>query len=247
MDSKTSATPAGNVLSDEDIMYELDKSIIIHPFNQAQVAPCSYDVTLGPYYWVPNVSNLPPYLNPNNGHHIFQYWGLDPDSKELDLNGHRMYGARKADIVTDAILAKKYGVDVGDEVIIIPPGHVILAHTQEFIGGKHNITTMLKAKSTMGRCCMSICKDAGMGDSGYFNRWTLEIENHALVPLILRVGQSVGQIIFFRTGNVSAPYFSRGQYQKTDVLDELIKNWSPLSMVPSKAVVVLRSLEDYSS
>lgn len=243
---ETSTTVTGNVLSDADIICELDKSVIIHPFNKAQVAPCSYDVTLGHYYWVPNVSNLPRYLNPNNGQHIFQYWGLDPTCIATDCSGHAMYGARKADTVTDSIVAKEYGVDVGDEVIVIPPGHVILAHTQEFIGGKHNITTMLKAKSTMGRCCMSICKDAGMGDSGYFNRWTLEIENHALVPLVLRVGQSVGQIIFFRTGNVSAPYFSRGQYQKTDVLEELIKNWSPLSMIPSKAVAVLRSIENSS-
>ena len=233
----------GNVLSDEEIVFELGKSVVIHPFNKCQVAPCSYDVTLGHYYWVPNVSNLPRYLNPNNGQHISQYWGLDPTCQVLDPSGHRMYGARKADIVTDAVVAKEYGVDVGDEVIIIPPGHVILAHTQEFIGGRHNITTMLKAKSTMGRCCTSICKDAGMGDSGYYNRWTLEIENHALVPLVLKVGQRVGQIVFFRTGHVSAPYSMNGQYQKTDVLEELIRDWSPLSMIPSKAVAVLRSLE----
>ena len=82
-----------------------------------------------------------------------------------------------------------------------------------------------------------------MGDSGYYNRWTLEIENHALVPLVLKVGQRVGQIVFFRTGDVSASYSMNGQYQKTDVLEELIRDWSPLSMVPSKAVAFLRALE----
>ena len=241
MDTQTSATATGNVLSDADIISELDKSVIIHPFNKAQVAPCSYDVTLGHYYWVPSVSNLPRYLNPNNGQHISQYWGLDPTCQALDRSGHRMYGARKADTVTDSILASEYGVDVGDEVIIIPPGHVILAHTQEFIGGKHNITTMLKAKSTMGRCCMSICKDAGWGDPGYFNRWTLEIENHSLVPTVLKVGEKVGQMVFMKTGDVSEQYTVKGQYQRTSDLETLIQEWSPLCMIPSKAVACLRS------
>jgi dCTP deaminase len=234
----------GSVLSDADILAELDKSVIIHPFNKNQLAPCSYDVTLGHYYWVPNVNGLPRYLNPNNGQHIFQYWGLDSKCQTLDDNGHRMYGAGKADIVTDPDQASEYGVNIGDEVIVIPPGHVILAHTQEFIGGRHNITTMLKAKSTMGRSCISICKCAGMGDPGYFNRWTLEIENHSLVPIVLRVGQRVAQVVFFRTGAVSVPYSSKGQYQKTDVLEELIKDWSPLSMIPSKGVEVLKSTQE---
>jgi dCTP deaminase len=242
LSKEMSTAITGSVLSDADIIADLNKSVIIHPFNKDQLAPCSYDVTLGRYYWVPNVKNLPPYLNPNNGQHIFQYWGLDPQGQHLDESGHPMYGAHKAYVVTNPDQACEYGVNTGDAVIVIPPGHVILAHTLEFIGGKHNITTMLKAKSTMGRSCISICKDAGWGDPGYFNRWTLEIENHSLVPIVLKVGEKVGQMVFIRTGEVISSYPIKGQYQKTEDLETLIQQWSPLCMIPSKGVSYLKTL-----
>lgn len=94
------------------------------------------------------------------------------------------------------------------------------------------------------------------GDPGYFNRWTLEIENHSLVPTVLKVGEKVGekvgQMVFMRTGDVSGapapralkglePYTVKGQYQKTSDLETLIQEWSPLCMIPSKAVTYLRT------
>lgn len=78
-------------------------------------------------------------------------------------------------------------------------------------------------------------------DPGYFNRWTLEIENHSLVPTVLKVGEKVGQMVFMRTGDVSEPYTVKGQYQKTSDLETLIQEWSPLCMIPSKAVTYLRT------
>ena len=86
------------------------------------------------------------------------------------------------------------------------------------------------------------CLIAGTwGDPGYFNRWTLEIENHALVPLVLKVGETVGQMVFMRTGNVLQQYTVKGQYQKTSDLETLMQEWSPLCMIPSKAVADLQS------
>jgi len=91
-----------------------------------------------------------------------------------------------------------------------------------------------------------------VGDPGYFNRWTLEIEDHSLVPTVLKVGEKVGQMVFMRTGDVSGapapralkglePYTVKGQYQKTSDLETLIQEWSPLCMIPSKAVTYLRT------
>lgn len=239
---KFDSTGVGSILSEDEILSNLGQSVIISPFNADQVAPCSYDVTLGAYYWVPNLDNIPKFLVPENGRSISQYWGLDPKCLKTDAQGRKIYGASRAFPVLNSEIAAEYGVDVGDELIVIQPGHVILAHTQEFIGGQNNVTTMLKAKSSLGRCGISVCKCAGWGDCGYINRWTLEIENHSLAPVILKVGQRVGQMVFLRTGGTSTPYYIKGQYQKTNDLKMLIDEWSPLSMLPGKAVMYLESL-----
>jgi deoxycytidine triphosphate deaminase len=44
-----------------------------------------------------------------------------------------------------------------DEIIFVRPGETILAHTQEFIGGRVDITTMMKARSSLGRCACDCC------------------------------------------------------------------------------------------
>jgi hypothetical protein len=48
-----------------------------------------------------------------------------------------------------------------DRVIFISPQETILAHTQEFIGGRKTVTTMMKARSSLGRNFIEICKCAG--------------------------------------------------------------------------------------
>lgn len=64
------------------------------------------------------------------------------------------------------------------ETIYLDPGETILCHSEEVIGGRKNITTMLKARSTMMRAGLSIAGGAGWGDIGYVNRWTFSITNN---------------------------------------------------------------------
>ena len=51
--------------------------------------------------------------------------------------------------------------------IEIHPGETILAHTQEIIGGRHNIASKMNARSSLGRLGLSVCKCAGFGDVGF--------------------------------------------------------------------------------
>ena len=131
--------------------------------------------------------------------------------------------------------ASEYGCNIGDKIILIQPGSTILAHTREYIGGKNNITTMMKARSSLGRSSVSICKCAGWGDVGYVNRWTMEIQNSSKSILVLIVGQRVGQIIFFNTGDVINPYNIKGSYQHTshNNLEKIIESWKPEMMLPN--------------
>eukprot|EP00026_Physarum_polycephalum_P013937 Phypoly_transcript_14398.p2 GENE.Phypoly_transcript_14398~~Phypoly_transcript_14398.p2 ORF type:complete len:104 (+),score=8.59 Phypoly_transcript_14398:561-872(+) len=93
---------------------------------------------------------------------------------------------------------------------------------------------MMKARSSMGRNFIEVCKCAGWGDVGYVNRWTMEITNnsrHYSIPLV--VGRRIAQLVFFDSeGILDKSYEKSGKYQTTDDLETLQKNWTPYDMLP---------------
>jgi deoxycytidine triphosphate deaminase len=108
-------------------------------------------------------------------------------------------------------LIDDYDVIIDDEndgdVASSSTGETILAHTNEFIGGRETVTTMMKARSSMGRNFIEVCKCAGWGDIGYVNRWTMEITNNSRfysIPLV--VGRRIAQIVFFDSEGRSFNY-----------------------------------------
>ena len=210
------------VLSSTEILTELDSgNIVIEPFNRINLSNCSYDVTLGEYYFrhTPNPHDPLLIYVPWNPDHVRRYWGEPQTALQVR---HDNQGAS--------------GLSQGTKYILIYPGETILAHTNEFIGGRtvpnsnRAITTMMKARSSMGRSGISICKDAGWGDIGYINRWTLEITNFAQVPVALLVGERIGQIVFFYTGHPVTTY--SGSYQTSDDINTLRRTWTPMELLP---------------
>ena len=198
--------------------------IVISPFEAGHLATSSYDVTLGEYFF----REQPPKYN----HALYNIW-----SKE---HTEHVWGANKVERAVYAKEAfKKYnfdfdGIRPDDKVIVLRPGETILAHTQEFIGGKDHITTMMKARSSLGRNFIEVCKCAGWGDVGYINRWTMEITNNSknyIIPLV--VGRRIAQIIFFETGPIAArDYASSGKYASSTDVKKLQKEWKPDMMLP---------------
>lgn len=122
------------------------------------------------------------------------------------------------------------GLKIGDRYILLSPGESILAHTREFVGGLNHITTMVKARSSMGRSNVTICRDAGWGDINFVSRWTLEITNNSTSPIVLPVGARIGQIIFFYTGIPDTVY--TGKYQEGNTIKEIVEKWSPSMLLP---------------
>jgi len=122
----------------------------------------------------------------------------------------------KNDIITYWTIQK------AKDSITLFPNETILAHTQEIIGGRNNIATKMNARSSLGRCGISVCKCAGFGDVGFVNRWTMEITNHLDVTVALKVGMRVAQISFFRVEVPLKQY--NGKYQS--------KDWKPEDMLP---------------
>jgi dCTP deaminase len=208
-------------LSDKKILEEMEAgNVIIDPFVRKNLNTSSYDVTLGDHYYTEHPIDS----------RIFNIWNED--------NVHRVWGEPKRALPAKRVLEahpdfKYKGFDIGDQIILIGPGETILAHTSEFIGGKNHITTMMKARSSLGRNFIEVCKCAGWGDVGYINRWTMEITNnstHHIIPLV--VGRRVAQIIFFDTGDTVDDYSRSGKYQTVADIEEIKASWNPSSMLP---------------
>lgn len=211
-------------MSDKKIIEHMNLgNIKIDPFNKEQLASSSYDVTLGEWFFREQKSvDYMPIYDIYDKKHTEAVWGTKPfqakTAKET-LNGFKSKGIRP-----------------NDKVILIEPGETILAHTNEFIGGKNCVTTMMKARSSMGRNFIEICKCAGWGDVGYINRWTMEITNnsrHHSIPLL--VGGRIAQIVFFETGDIMSKDYAKlsGKYQidRAD-FEKIKKAWKPEMMLP---------------
>lgn len=213
-----------SLLSDAAILKHIKSgNVIITPFKKENLGTVSYDVTLGEHYYQeqnpqPGLSSYSPWSEKD----IRRVWGK-PNKAESAKEYVKRTGIKLPD-----------GIFPNDLIIWIPPGETFLCHTKEFIGGRNNVTTMMKARSSMGRNFISVCKCAGWGDVGYINRWTMEITNNSkyyTIPLV--VGRRIAQIAFFEVDPILARnYVVNGKYQSEDNLEKIKKNWKPEDMLP---------------
>jgi dCTP deaminase len=212
------------------LKYIEDNKITISPFNIKNLGSSQYDVTLGENFYrekspdsrYPMVS---PIYNPYDEKDVLRRWDLCTARTHEEL-------------INNTGCKELTNIDLKEKIILINPGETILAHTEEFIGGSCNrITTMMKARSSMGRNGIEVCKCAGMGDVGYFNRWTMEITNnsqHVTIPLV--VGRRIAQILFFEVNEVleSDVYDQGGKYQQYSDLEMLKSAWRSEEMLPKQ-------------
>lgn len=199
-------------------------NIIIDPFKSKNVNTNSYDVCLGEYYFAEqDTQGSIPIFNPFSRKSVERIWGTFQRAKLL------------SELLDQLEIERLEGFEEYDKVILLGPGETILAHTQEFIGGRNCCTSEMKARSTLGRCFIEICKCAGMGDVGFINRWTMEITNNSRRRYIpLKIGMRVAQIKFYEVELLQNGDYSKsgGKYQDLDSLELLKKKWSPESMLP---------------
>lgn len=198
--------------------------IVIHPYVDKNVAGSSVDVTLGHWYYRTERPSQGGFYNPFDEDAVNQYFsGAQKAEKHLTWarkNGRALFKNIPADHL----------------IIVVRPHERILAHTHEFIGIKAPGTSTMQARSTWGRNGVAVCLDAGWGDPGYINRWTMEIYNmNQHESVVLPVGERVAQMVFYETGPVDSEYKKlSGKYQQNDSghLDNIIASWSPEQMLP---------------
>lgn len=198
--------------------------IVFHPYNPEHINGSSLDVTLGFWYYRINPLGDQAYYNPFDQHDVERYFAgpnhADQHNLWAEKNKMKLFS----------------GIPADHPIIVLGPGERILAHTHEFVGIKAPGTSTMQARSTWGRNGVAVCLDAGWGDPGYINRWTMEIYNmNQHESVVLPVGERIAQLVFYHTGPVAGEYSSMsGKYQSAsgDDLVDLIKEWRPEQMLP---------------
>lgn len=198
--------------------------IVFHPYNEKHIAGSSVDVTLGYWFYRTERASEGGFYNPFDPEAVAGYFS-GPYEAEI----HEQWAKKHGRALFTNIPPKH-------PIIVLRPGERILAHTHEFIGIKAPGTSTMQARSTWGRNGVAVCLDAGWGDPGYINRWTMEIYNmNQHESVVLPVGERVAQMVFYETGPVEQEYKKiSGKYQSgtSGNLSELIKAWKPEQMLP---------------
>lgn len=199
-------------------------NIVIEPFDDRQLKTASYDITLGEWFWRE--------AHPEGRQTVHNVY--DEASTRTIWQGP--FRSEKARTVGDRLGRKLVNIQSDDEVILLRPGETILAHTREFIGGRRSVVGKMYSRSSLGRNFIEVCKDAGWGDIGYFNRWTMEVTNNSqyfTIPLV--VGRRIGQMVFYEVEPLTETpdYVNEGgKYQTSQDIEELKRTWSPEMMIP---------------
>jgi dCTP deaminase len=96
---------------------------------------------------------------------------------------------------------------------MIRPHEFVLATTLERVELPKDICAMLMGRSSFARLGLEVHQTAGWVDAGFKGNLTLELVNNNSRPLILRKGDKVGQLVFFRTEPCLVGYGMKGKYQ----------------------------------
>jgi len=116
-----------------------------------------------------------------------------------------------------------------DKPLLLPSGQTVLAITKEIIGAKGDIVCQIHARSSTRRMGISICDDAGLGDIGYIDHWTLELTANVSPYGVVKVGQRIGQMLFNQAGF--------GVYEEKKYGGQYKRAW-PENMIPKNCRVI---------
>ena len=199
------------ILVDHEIKRAIESGeIVIDPFDENNIGPTSYDVTLSPHFTVYtnqvfNLQSEPEYeslkIKENECITLIPpfYEALYDDSQELLF--FRVKG--QIDVPLDPEQVNLANID-GDYAIFTS----VLASTNEYIKLPEHISAEYTGRSSLGRIYLQSHQTAGWIDAGFEGTITLELI--ALeCPVVLYPYTKIGQIIFHRHNKCSVPYCKR--------------------------------------
>lgn len=199
------------ILSDANIAACVRQGVIkIDPWDDAQLNPTSYDLTLGD-----EVAVYKSWVSYDERWEEFQKMGVKGARDGADfhpLNG--VYDVHKEPEVVSFKMDAQRGW-------LLKPGIGYLMHTREQVWTK-SFVPIVDGKSSIGRLFIQVHITAGFGDPGFDGQYTLEVV--ATHPVRVYPGMRIAQIRFHTIeGSLDKPY--EGNYR-----DDAAKG-----AVPSKA------------
>lgn len=104
---------------------------------------------------------------------------------------------------------KKVMIDDG-EAFVLHPGETVLGKQREFIGVDHEHLILLSGKSSLARAGLVVHNTAMLFNPGHHFYPTFELLNTNNIPIILRPGMEVAQLLFARlTSGSSKKYLGK--------------------------------------
>jgi dCTP deaminase len=193
------------VLTDCNIKEYLQKGFIeIEPFNEKNLQPASYDLTLG-YHFI--------FFQPN----------IDDKVDIIDVKD--VYSLSR---VKKEILLSKKDKDKG---IVIPPKSFVLATTIEKIYINEKISAIISGRSSIGRLGLFI-ENAGWIDSGFKGQITLELFNANDIPIKIYPEMRICQIIFLENKTAcEIPYNGKYQNQELTTISRIYKDFEEIEEI----------------
>ena len=98
-------------------------------------------------------------------------------------------------MVHDENLMEVVEVAVG-EPFVLHPGEFALGHTAERFSLPDDLVGIVNGKSSLGRMGLQVHATAGFVDPGFSGVIVLELSNVANLPILLRPGMKIAQMVF---------------------------------------------------
>lgn len=99
------------------------------------------------------------------------------------------------------------------EPFILHPGESVLGKQREFIGVDEEHLILLSGKSSLARAGLVVHNTAMLFNPGHYFYPTFELVNTNNVPIILRPGMEIAQLLFAKlTSPTSRTYIKTGRY-----------------------------------
>ncbi|MFH1508677.1 MAG: dCTP deaminase [bacterium] len=107
------------------------------------------------------------------------------------------------DLTSEIVIEKNKG-------FIVHPHDFVLGVTKEAIELPNDLSVRIDGRSSLGRIGIIVHSTAGHVDAGFKGNLTLEITNIGVMPVILRPGMRICQIVFeMMSSAVETPYTKR--------------------------------------
>lgn len=101
------------------------------------------------------------------------------------------------------------------EAFTLHPGENVLGKQREYIGADNKHLILLSGKSSLARAGLVVHNTAMLFNPGHYFHPTFELVNTNNVPIILRPGMQIAQLLFAELKSpVSRPYNEVGRYDE---------------------------------